>query len=161
MVLSDHDWISLRQLVDRGADAIDRRDEGEFVALFTPDGVMRVRPAGGEVENEWSGARLADSFQVLRAFHRTFHHVGGAVFAATDEGASGRIHCAAHHYERTSNGPVDLVMMIVYLDGYVRIHESWLIAERTVEIQWTELHPAHPARRRRGPSLSPSRRPGE
>jgi hypothetical protein len=37
-------------------------------------------------------------------------------------------------------------MMIVYLDRYVRDGDAWLIAERQVEIQWTELHPAHRAR---------------
>lgn len=145
--LSVDDLAQLRQLVDRYADAVDRRDESALAAVFTGEGSLRVQADDGPVENEWSGGSLARALEPLRAYRRTFHHVGGAVFDAAGDGADGRVHCLAHHYQRTDSGPVDLVMMIRYHDRYQRPHGRWLIAERRVAIQWTELHPAHPVRK--------------
>jgi hypothetical protein len=145
--LTVDDLATLRQLVDRYADAVDRRDESALVALFTIEGTLRVQADDGPVENEWSGADLSRSLEPLRPYRRTFHHIGGAVFDATPDGASGRVQCLAHHYQRTDSGPVDLVMVIRYHDRYDRREGRWLIAERRVAIEWTELHPAHPARK--------------
>lgn len=145
--LTEADLLQLRQLVDTYADAVDRVDETRFLNLFTSDGTLRVQADEGPVENEWAGSELTGSFEPLRPYHRTFHHVGGAVFEGTADGASGRVHCLAHHYQRTGNGPVDLVMMIIYHDRYARQDGGWRITERRVAIQWTELHPAHPPRR--------------
>lgn len=145
--LTEADLLELRLLVDTYADAVDRLDETRFLNLFTTDGTLRVQADEGPVENEWAGPDLTGSLEPLRAYHRTFHHIGGAVFEGTADGASGRVYCQAHHYQRTGSGPVDLVMMIIYHDRYARQDGSWRIGERRVAIQWTELHPAHPARR--------------
>src|SRR5581483_10448248 len=140
------DLVALRGLVDSYAAAVDAKDRTAFVALFTPGGVLRVQPEDGPPESRFEGPEVARSLDVLDVFYRTFHHVGGAVFTETAGGAQGQVHCLAHHYERTSNGPVDLVMMIRYLDRYARAAAGWLIADRQVVIDWTELHPAHPRR---------------
>lgn len=140
--------IALRDVVDRYADAVDRRDADALVALFTDEGVLRVQADGGLLENEWTGPEVVRSLDVIAGFNRTFHHVGGCVFEAIGEDrAAGRVQCLAHHYERTGNGPVDLVMMIRYHDIYVQRVPGWQIAERRVAIEWTELHPAHPRRK--------------
>jgi hypothetical protein len=144
---NSEDAVALRQLVDRYADAVDARDGDGLRAAFTAGGILRVQADGGPVENEWSGAGVVGSLDVLAGFDRTFHHVGGCVFDTDGDAATGRVHCAAHHYERTTNGPVDLVMMILYHDRYANEAGGWRIAERRVAIQWTELHPAHPKRR--------------
>jgi hypothetical protein len=145
--LTAADLVELRQLVDAYADAVDRLDDIEFPALFTGRAVLLVQTDDGPIENQWSGAGVTGSFDLLRPYNRTFHHVGGAVFERTDERASGRVACLAHHYQKTANGPVDLVMMIKYHDKYSKHDGSWRIEERRVAVQWTELHPAHPARR--------------
>jgi hypothetical protein len=145
--LTVDDLAGLRQLVDRYADAVDRKDDSAFTDLFTTDGSLRVQPDEGPVESEWSDDQLAMALEPLRAYYRTFHHIGGAVFDATAGGAAGRVHCLAHHYQRTGSGPVDLVMMIRYHDRYQRPENRWLIAERRVAVQWTELHPAHSIRK--------------
>ena len=132
--------VALRQLVDAYADAIDGGDGSALAALFTPDGVLRAR------EQEWRGPQVAGCLDTLRAFDRTFHHIGGAVFEPRRDGAAGRVQCLAHHHQRTESGPVDLVMMIRYHDRYSPTAGGWLIAERRVEIEWTELHPANRAR---------------
>jgi ketosteroid isomerase-like protein len=157
--LTVEDTSSLSHLVDAYADAVDRRDAMALVGLFTPDGRVRVQPEDGPVESSYEGAAVADLLASVAGYDRTFHHVGGRVFALEPDGdgvrATGRVHCLAHHYQRTSNGPVDLVMMIRYLDGYDRaVDGGWLIADRQVVVDWTELHPAHPPRRSR-PRSSP------
>lgn len=142
--------VALRDLVDRYADAVDRRDADGLTDLFTPDATLVVQADGGAVENEWRGPEVTRTLDVLAGFHRTFHHVGGSVFEATGkETATGRVQCLAHHYQRTDNGPVDLVMMIRYHDVYVRLGAAWRFSARRVAIDWTELHAAHPTRRPR------------
>jgi hypothetical protein len=145
--VSPDDLVELRHLVDRYADAVDRKDAADLIGLFAADGVLQVGGDGAPVENRWVGAEVGRSLDVLGGFQHTFHHIGGAVFEPAGAEAGGRVHCLAHHYERTGNGPVDLVMMINYHDRYRRVDGSWLIARRRVAIEWTELHPAHPERR--------------
>jgi ketosteroid isomerase-like protein len=150
--LTPEDLNELRQLAYRYADAVDRRDRDAFVDVFTPDGVLRVQPDDGPVESERSGADLGKVIDLIERYHRTLHHVGGEVFepgADPDHDATGRVTCVAHHYDRTPNGPVDFVMMIVYHDRYARTEKGWRIAERRVAVGWTELHPAYPSRRPR------------
>jgi hypothetical protein len=146
---STEDLVALRLLVDSYADAMDRRDASALISLFTEAAVLRMQADEGPIESEWVGSRITESLDALSAFHHTFHLVGGAVFEYGPDAdhAAGRVHCLAHHYQRTPNGPVDLVMMIRYHDRYER-STSWRIADRRVAIEWTELHPAHPPRRR-------------
>jgi hypothetical protein len=144
------DSVALRDLVDRYADAIDRRDEDALRSLFTEDGVLRVQADDGPPESEWTGPDVVQSLDAVRGYAVTLHHIGSCVFdEETADHATGRVRCLAHHYDRTGNGPVDLVMTIVYHDRYARQADGWRIAERRVAIQWTELHPAHPKRRSR------------
>lgn len=171
MSLTVADLVELRQLVDRYADAVDRRDGNALVALFAQGGSLHV---GGDHAQAWVGPEVVRSLDTLAGYERTFHHVGGAVFEPdgdepesghTRGAAQGRVHCLAHHYQRTESGPVDLVMVLRYLDSYVRSGEpgtqgtqgtqgtvgaAWRIARRQVSIEWTELHPAHPRRRTTG-----------
>lgn len=142
------DLVSVRDLVDRYADAVDRRDGVALRALFADGGVIRVEPDGGRVEEEWTGEAVPRMLDVLAGYDRTFHHVGGCVFEQDGDAITGRSHCLAHHYERTASGPVDLVMMVRYHDRFVRTDEGWRILQRRVAPEWTELHPAHPLRRR-------------
>lgn len=137
------DLLLLRRLVDRYADAVDRRDADEFASLFGSDGRLTLPPDGPTLAGD--GVRAA--LDPLAVYDRTFHHVGAAVFDLDGDRASGRVQCSAHHYERTHNGPIDLVMFIVYHDDYVRVDDDWLFASRVVDVRWTEAHPAHRVRR--------------
>lgn len=145
--MSPEDLSALRQLSDCYADAVDRRDGAALVRLFAPDGRLSVQRDGGEVEAEWTGTGVDGILAAVDRYERTFHQVGGCVFEQEGEGASGRVHLTAHHYERTANGPVDLVMLIVYHDQYSRGPDRWAIQDRRVAVEWTELHAAHPRRR--------------
>ncbi len=141
------DLVALRHLVDRYADAVDRRDAGALRELFTDEAVLRVQADDGPVESERSGDGIVGIVDAVARYERTLHHVGGCVFEPDGSGATGRVTCLAHHYERTGSGPVDLVMMIHYHDRYSSGPDGWRIAERRVAIEWTELHPAHPKRK--------------
>jgi hypothetical protein len=147
--MGPEDLTALRRLTDLYADAVDRRDAGALREVFATDARLVVQPDGGQVQTEWSGAGIAGILQPLERYDRTFHHVGGCVLQEDGDTATGRVHLTAHHYERTANGPVDLVMFIVYHDRYTRQPEGWRIQERRVAVQWTEMHPAHPTRRPR------------
>lgn len=148
------DIVALRRLSDVYADAVDRRDAAALLDVFSADARLVVQPDGGPVQDEWSGEGISGLLQPLERYERTFHQVGGCVFeddgdAAGGVGATGRVHLVAHHYERTANGPVDLVMFIVYHDLYTKRLDGWRIGERRVAVQWTQMHPAHPIRRAR------------
>lgn len=150
--LTPGDMVELRQLVDRYADAVDRRDGAALAALFDADGAVVMQAGGGPQPAAWAGPDLPGLLDSLAGYQRTFHHVGGAVFepdqTGRDDAAVGRTQCLAHHYQRTESGPVDLVMALRYHDRFRRqARKGWLIAERQVELEWTELHPAHPRRR--------------
>ncbi|HET6965139.1 MAG TPA: nuclear transport factor 2 family protein [Acidimicrobiales bacterium] len=141
------DVLALRRLADLYADAVDRRDAAALAEVFAPDGRLVVQPDGAPVQSEWTGAHITGILEPLHRYDSTFHHVGGSVLEEDGDGATGRVHLTAHHYERTGNGPVDLVMFIVYHDRYTRGPGGWRIQDRRVAVQWTELHPAHPAKR--------------
>lgn len=141
------DLVLLRQLVDRYADAVDRRDTEAFGALFGDSGSLTLPPLGGGQPATLAGASVTTSLEPLAVYERTFHHVGAAVFEVDGDSATGRVQCSAHHYERTHNGPIDLVMYIVYQDEYRRSDPGWTFASRVVDVRWTEAHPAHRVRR--------------
>jgi hypothetical protein len=149
-MLTPDDLSELRHLVDRYADAVDRRDRDALAAVFTPEGSLRMQAGDGPPGDGWTGPDLVRAVDSVEPYHRTFHHLGGAVFEAGPGSgeATGRVLCQAHHYDRTANGPVDLVMLIRYHDHYARTAGGWRFADRIVAVQWTELHPAHPIRRR-------------
>jgi hypothetical protein len=147
--LSAEDLASLRQLVDAYADSVDRRDRGALLALFTDDAEVRVQTEDGPVEQSWRGEQIGDLLDTVAGYHRTFHHVGGALFDLADGGAAtGRAHCLAHHYDRSRSGPTDLVMMIRYHDRFACDDDGrWRMTSRQVIVDWTELHSAHSVRR--------------
>jgi len=141
------DLVALRQLVDRYADAVDHRDTKAFTVLFGGDGTLTLPALGSGEPSTLTGPSLAAALEPLAVYDRTFHHVGAAVFEIDGDSATGRVQCSAHHYERTHNGPIDLVMYIVYRDEYRRSGPGWSFASRVVDVRWTEARPAHRVRR--------------
>lgn len=61
------DAVALRDLVDRYADAVDRRDARALRSVFADDGALWVQADGGPVENEWKGAGVEGSWARWRA----------------------------------------------------------------------------------------------
>lgn len=141
------DLVLLRRLSDTYADAVDRRDAAALVRLFGGDGRLILPSLGGSDGATLTGDQVRAALDPLAVYDRTFHHVGAAVFEVDGDRASGRVQCSAHHYERTHNGPIDLVMFIVYDDEYRRAGGDWIFDRRLVDVRWTEAHPANRVRR--------------
>lgn len=141
------DLVMLRRLSDTYADAVDRRDASALARLFGHDGRLILPALGGSGGDTLTGDQVRAALDPLAVYDRTFHHVGGAVFELDGDRASGRVQCSAHHYERTHNGPIDLVMFIVYDDEYRRAGGDWIFDRRVVDVRWTEAHPANRVRR--------------
>lgn len=147
------DLVLLRRLSDRYADAVDRRDGDALAQLFGAQGRLILPSLGGSEGDTLVGDGVRAALDPLAVYDRTFHHVGAAVFDLDGDRASGRVQCSAHHYERTHNGPIDLVMFIVYRDEYCRVGGDgraggdWRFDTRLVDVRWTEAHPANRVRR--------------
>jgi hypothetical protein len=53
------------------------------------------------------------------------------------------VYCTARHLSPGIHGGLDFVMLIRYQDRYRRDPgQKWLIADRLVQVDWTELHAA-------------------
>ena len=141
------DLVLLRRLSDTYADAVDRRDAGALARLFGQDGRLILPALGASDGATLTGDQVRAALDPLAVYDRTFHHVGAAVFDVEGDRAAGRVQCSAHHYERTHNGPIDLVMFIVYDDEYRREGADWRFERRLVDVRWTEAHPANRVRR--------------
>jgi hypothetical protein len=71
-------------------------------------------------------------------------HLIGNHLAQPDGGddATGTTYCIAHHLREDRT---NLVMMVRYLDRYRRATDGdWLIADRRVEVLWTETRQVDP-----------------
>jgi hypothetical protein len=128
------------------AAAVDRRDAAAFVAQFTEGASLRVC-APGEPERVVGTYTGADELALvpvrLGRYHRTFHLLGQADLRVDGDAATGEVHCVAHHLDQGADGWTDRVMFIRYADTYALTTEhGWRIAERTVQVDWTETRPA-------------------
>jgi hypothetical protein len=143
---------TLRELSERYAAACDRGDGDAYAAVFTPDGRLRVfdpHPAA-EARVEIVGReRLAGVPLALQRYTRTFHFLGNATYDVGADTATGEVYCLAHHLTADGHGGTDYVMFIRYQDDYVRADpgERWLIADRRLLVDWTEVRAANPAGR--------------
>lgn len=80
-------------LAHRYAAAIDAVDPAALLALFAPDGALRIRTASGRVLSELSGERLGAFVRLLgETYESTLHHVTTQVGDTT--------WCIAHHVRR-------------------------------------------------------------
>ncbi|HEX7133331.1 MAG TPA: nuclear transport factor 2 family protein [Iamia sp.] len=127
------------------ATAADGRDPAAFLGAFTDDARLRVSAPGapGRIVRTYSGAgELAQVPVRLGRYQRTSHVVGPADLRVDGRGATGEVHCVAHHVEQGPTGWTDKVMTIRYADVYRLTEAGWRIAERTVQVDGTETRPA-------------------
>jgi ketosteroid isomerase-like protein len=136
------DRLALRELSDRYASAVDRRDVGSFVALFTDDAELSVHdPAENEVPSRRRRGRaeLSEVPRMIARYLKTFHFVGNALYEIDDDSATGEVYCVAHHLVDDAEAATDHVMLIRYLDNYQRCDDGrWRISGRRVLVDWTE-----------------------
>lgn len=154
------DATALRELAERYATGVDRRDAALFLSAFDADGSLLVfDPSESPTPNRTRRGRheLADVIGLIARYDRTFHLIGNSRYDVTGDTATGEVYCVAHHVapaNESGPGPgpgsaapgTDRVMYIRYHDEYARRDGGWRIVERRVLVDWTETRPVelHP-----------------
>jgi hypothetical protein len=111
--------------------------------MFTPDGHL-VSDWGGNDTTSTAAMNSPGAPSARRGVAPTTMHFIGNHFAEIDvDEAMGITYCIANHLRADRS---NLVMMVRYLDRFVRGSDGeWLIADRSVVIDWTETRQADPA----------------
>ena len=136
------DALAIRSLCERYAQAVDAGDPAAFVSVFTSDGHLVSNYTGSE--HHFNGhERLAEVVAGAKGVAPTTMHLIGNHLAEVDgDTATGVTYCVANHLREDRSNHV---MMVRYIDRYARGSDgNWLIADRRVDIQWTETRQADP-----------------
>ncbi len=140
------DRLALRELSDRYASAVDRRDAGSLVDLFTEDAELSVHdpPEADAPSRVRRGRReLGEIPRLIDRYRKTFHFVGNSLYEIDETSATGEVYCVAHHLIGDAEGVTDHVMLIRYLDDYRRCDDDrWRITRRRLLVDWAEDRPA-------------------
>ncbi|MGH0032444.1 MAG: nuclear transport factor 2 family protein [Myxococcota bacterium] len=120
------DELAIRALIERYADAVNRRDDADWAALWTGDGVWEVFGTAIEgrdaVVAAWSGA--------MQTFSFVFHVVHSAVIDVAGEGARGRWTVSEQLVDAAGKPGI---LLALYHDEYRREAGVWKIARRRLE----------------------------
>lgn len=142
--MSAEDWLALRRLAVRYAQAVDRRDVERFLSVFAEDATLSVFSCADDPEprsRRTGHQELAAIPGALERYAGTTHLLGQSDYEI--EGATGRgeVYCVAHPL---TLGPetTDRVLYLRYQDNYRRdAAERWMIQQRRVLIDRAELRP--------------------
>jgi SnoaL-like protein len=141
---------ALMELSRAYARAVDRQDPDGFRRVFTTDATLRISAHGdpGHVVRTVRGHReLGRVPQGLERYHRCYHFLGQGSYQVAEDGATGEVYCIAHHLTvgEAEEDVEDVVMYIRYADRYERDvgDARWLIADRLVQVDWTETRAAN------------------
>lgn len=120
------DELAIRALIERYADAVNRRYAEDFSALWSDDGVWEV--FGQRITGR--DALVAAWTAAMRSFAFVFHVAHSAVIQVEGDGARGRW--------TISEQLVDLrgapgLLLALYHDEYRRESGAWRIAERRLQ----------------------------
>lgn len=133
------DRLDLRDLAQRYADAIDRRDVTDLTDLFTEDGSMGVYEHG-ETDSvlEYRGIEeLASVLGLVTIYAATFHIVANHRCAVDGSTATGTTYCLARHLVESDAEVKDIEMLIRYDDSYRKTGGQWQFTRRDIRRQWT------------------------
>ncbi|MFI1918259.1 nuclear transport factor 2 family protein [Nocardia sp. NPDC020380] len=142
---------ALDDLVAGYALAVDSRDFTAAAALFTMDAELLLPDPPRNLDPSQSHrgrAAIATALSAVGNVERTLHVLGGQVYRAGDtpDMVTGHIAGTAHHLISGAEGHRDLVWQLRYQDTYRHVDDGWLIARRTLTIQWIETRPVRVAR---------------
>jgi hypothetical protein len=138
---------AMRSLSSRYAAGVDRRDLELFLSAFHPDAsLITYRSTGAEpsAHRMVGHEELGRVIELIGTYRKTFHLVGQGRYAIGEGGATGEVHCVAHHITSDGAGWKDRTMYIRYQDEYRPgggDGEDWKIASRAVVVDWTEDRP--------------------
>jgi hypothetical protein len=133
------DRVALRELAERYAAGVDRRDTELFLSAFHPE-QGRLFVFDPSETSEPRGARrgrdeLAEVITRIARYDKTFHMLGNTRYEISAPAATGEVYCIAHHLDAART---DHVMYIRYHDDYTHDRHGWRIVERRVLVDWRE-----------------------
>ncbi|MEO5876929.1 MAG: nuclear transport factor 2 family protein [Streptosporangiaceae bacterium] len=135
--------IALRELVDRYAGAVDRKQRDEVAALFMPDGELLIHGRGEqEPRRAYRGRKaIVEALGGLDRYDITTHLVGNQLLDVVEGSrVTGETYCQASHLY----GDRIYVVSVRYEDVFVYDMDRWLFAVRRQRVDWAEDRPFHP-----------------
>jgi uncharacterized protein (TIGR02246 family) len=130
---SVEDRLALRELADRYARAVDRRDWALAGALFTEDCVL----LGPGYELVGRGAILTGLRQIDR-YRATQHSVHNQLVEVAGDRATGETYCTAHHLYERDGRTRKLSWGIRYQDRCARESGAWRYERRELLLDWSQ-----------------------
>ena len=157
--LSGEDYAKLRDLHERVAGGIDRRDADLFLSAFAPEARQFRMSTNGEIEREASPAEaFATGPMRMSADIRTMHILCNTRFEVEGDIASGEIYMVAHQFAPNgfpSDHPLSLppgipdgtpLVRTVYgrsQSRYRKVDGHWRIAETRTWGEGIEVRPVY------------------
>jgi hypothetical protein len=137
------DVLELKDLAYRYASGVDRRDREKFLSVFTADATLRVFQTSEEreelVSTRTGAEELGEIPDLISRYTRTFHFIGNQLYQLDGNRATGEVYCMARHLTADRHGGTDYVIFIRYEDTYYYGNGAWLIADRRVIADWSEV----------------------
>ncbi|MEZ4278768.1 MAG: nuclear transport factor 2 family protein [Myxococcota bacterium] len=160
LVSQREDELAIRDLANRYARMIDRRDWPELPRVFTPDCEL-----SGQGYLMRGHAELGAGLRKIDMFSATQHCVLNQVTCLDGDRATGEFYCIANHIHERDGVQYKLDMGIRYDDHYLRTPDGWRLAKRVLNLIWQQdlpldlslaalAKPARPARARPAKSKS-------
>lgn len=138
------DLAEVRQLVERYAAAVDRRDPAAAAELFTESGEFELwlEPAGAAPTVSRHGrAEIAAALSGLDRYRATHHEIANIDIDVSGDTASGWTQCTAHHLEPVADRLVDRVLYLSYAERLARVDGRWRFARRVLRVKWVSVLP--------------------
>jgi hypothetical protein len=136
------DRLAIRELVEAYAHCADRRDANGQMSLFTLDThfvvYMNAKDPNPSQELH-SREQLAPVFADLNKYAATMHFVGqSTILTLTGDRATGEAYTLAHHLTIEGEKRQLMIAALRYYDTIVKLHGTWLFAERLLYVDWIE-----------------------
>jgi hypothetical protein len=141
------DRCAIRDLVDAYAQCADRRDVPGQMALFTEDVdfiVYADRGAPMPLQKLRGRAALAPMCHQFDAYQAVTHINGQSTTRIDGAHASGVTFCLVCRVQTAGVARTVMTTAVRYLDSYVKRHDTWLIRQRLVLIDWTDTRTLAP-----------------
>jgi uncharacterized protein (TIGR02246 family) len=133
MAASLEDRLALRELADRYARAVDRRDWELASTLFTEDCVLQG--PGYELVGR---VKILAGLRLIDRYAATQHSVHNQLVEIQGDVATGETYCTAHHVYARDGRRRMLDWGIRYQDRCVREGGAWRYARRELLLDWSQ-----------------------
>jgi hypothetical protein len=138
------DRLAIRELFDTYAHCADTRDAEGQKALFTEDTRFAVYMDGPDTEPSYvleGREALSPVFDDLNRYEATMHFNGQSTVILDGSRATGDSYTIAHHICTEDGIRMMMVAWLRYIDMFIKVGETWLIAERQIILKWSEMRP--------------------